>query len=316
MQLFSRLLHVLSGKDNLLLFLLAKNGLKSTSSTPAQLGLTKKQYYTRLKHLLSTGLLSNSKGASNTYCHTTLGRMMFHNHVMPMMQEVKNVKSLMMLDTLKEAKRFTESDIDTFAATIFEKMNLRAPTTNVLDGNGGGIKVVLSEREVVQTITNLLKQCQVEIAVATRTQAKPIMQQILEKAKSGVPVKLLVDVDFESYLGKKFEYALTEDLRDVTKSIGLQRVQLYENIIIRKARVPLELILLDDRILIIGLIDRRNIEKFNAAIIIENMKMTAEMREYFLVLWKDSSNSTQNVPSLLKSALPELVGNATNTEMS
>ncbi|MDE1870419.1 MAG: hypothetical protein KGH71_05585, partial [Candidatus Micrarchaeota archaeon] len=47
---------ILSKKDALTVFLKVAGGLKSDLDTPGNIGLTKKQYYTRLKRLVDLGL--------------------------------------------------------------------------------------------------------------------------------------------------------------------------------------------------------------------------------------------------------------------
>ncbi|HVX01810.1 MAG TPA: hypothetical protein VHA09_01510, partial [Nitrososphaera sp.] len=51
----------LSRKDTLTLFLLAKDGLRSELRTASIVGLSKKQYYTRLNQLKNAGLIEKHK---------------------------------------------------------------------------------------------------------------------------------------------------------------------------------------------------------------------------------------------------------------
>jgi hypothetical protein len=298
---FARLLNILSKKDNFIMFVLAKDGLRSTLSTPEKLGLTKKQYYTRLNHLIHAGLITNGSsqdrsdnGNSSIYFHTTLGKIIFHNHIGPMIQEVKNSKTLLMVDILKSTKRFTDLDIETFVSPILEKLNVILPTaTDKL----ARIRVLLSEAEVGPTLEKVIQQCHRDIFIATRTYAKSVMQQILQRAISGVKVRILADTDLDGYLGDRVENIILGDYTD-RESNAFKYIQIQENVLTRRTKVPFEILLLDEKFLVIGLIDRRNIEKFNAAIIIEDMNISKAVTEYFSDLWaKSGENSTiSNAP--------------------
>ena len=54
----TEILSVLSKHDALSIFIRSHDGMKSDLETYANIGLTKKQYYTRLKQLVTLGLLT------------------------------------------------------------------------------------------------------------------------------------------------------------------------------------------------------------------------------------------------------------------
>jgi len=283
----SKILYVLSKKDNFILFVLAKDGLKSTSTTPTRLGLSKKKYYTRLNQLLTAGLISEDRlSNNNTYVHTTLGKLVFYNHIIPLMQELKNAKGLLMLDILKDTNRFTNADIEAFMSPIFEKLNLSSPLERP-----PSVRILLSDIE--PAILSYITRSQTEIFVATRTYIKSIMKNVALKAVSGIKVRLLADVDLDAYLGDKIEHVLVHD-HDLHKEIdAMKRLHVQENMSIRRAKVPMEILLVDDKSLIMGLIDRRNIDKFNAAIIIEDNNISKLLKTHFMGLWEASEQSTK-----------------------
>jgi len=105
------LLSILSKKDALTIFLLAKDGLKAQTDTPQKIGLTRKQYYTRLKQLVDCGLIDKY---GDTYQHTTLGAIIHQEHVLQLLEHVRNVKQMKMVDALKRTRQFSEDDIAKF----------------------------------------------------------------------------------------------------------------------------------------------------------------------------------------------------------
>lgn len=64
----TKLLSILSNKDNFTIFLFASgDGLKADSSILGKLGLTRIRHYTRLRQLMEAGLINKSVGS---YSHT------------------------------------------------------------------------------------------------------------------------------------------------------------------------------------------------------------------------------------------------------
>ena len=68
----TNVLSVLSKNDALTIFLMANEGIKSELDTPTKIGLTKKQYYTRLKQLVDLGLITKN---NESYIQTAFGRV-------------------------------------------------------------------------------------------------------------------------------------------------------------------------------------------------------------------------------------------------
>jgi hypothetical protein len=299
---FARLLYVLSKRDNFIMFVMAKDGLRSSLSTPERLGLTKKQYYSRLNELLHAGLITSGQSITKTYgtgngsiyFHTTLGKIVFYNHVAPMIQEVKNAKTLLMVDFLKGTRKFTDSDIESFVSPILEKLNMSLnPATDKL----ARIRVLLTEADLATSLTKIIQQAQREIFIATRTYVKSVMQPILRRAVAGIKVRILTDTDLDAYLGDKMKNMILDDFKETNEPDALKYIQIQENVTTRRTKVPFEILLLDDKFLVIGLNDRRNIEKFNAAIIIEDTSISRALADYFSELWSKSEEKVGISPA-------------------
>ena len=109
------ILSVLSKNDALTIFLMAIKGIKSELDTPTKMGLTKKQYYTRLKQLVDLGLLAKR---GDSYTQTTFGNLVYDKHIIGLLNDVKNFKYLEMIDALKENSKFTENDIVEFISKV------------------------------------------------------------------------------------------------------------------------------------------------------------------------------------------------------
>lgn len=109
------LLSVLSKPDAIRIFILARNGIISKLDTPSEIGLTKKQYYSRLPQLVKLGLLIKDE---NTYRHTMFGEIIYHNYLLRLGNEIKNSRYMSMLDIIKQSHRFSKDEIKIFSSKI------------------------------------------------------------------------------------------------------------------------------------------------------------------------------------------------------
>ena len=52
--------------------------------------------------------------SAGVYRHTSLGHVIYQNHIVRLVEEVKNTKQLKIIDTLTHAREFSEDDIARF----------------------------------------------------------------------------------------------------------------------------------------------------------------------------------------------------------
>jgi len=112
--LLSTIMKILGREHSFMLFKLCDEGIVDTTK-PEALGLTRKQYYTKLLQLKNTDLIVKSR--LGIYEHTTLGRLVFAK-----LKELDGLedkqKTLMMIDTLKHSGQFNTDDIDGFISKV------------------------------------------------------------------------------------------------------------------------------------------------------------------------------------------------------
>ncbi|SMH71236.1 hypothetical protein [Candidatus Nitrosotalea okcheonensis] len=102
------LLSLLSKLHALKIFTLAKDGIKSHIGTHSEIGLTKKQYYLRLNQLVKAGLLVKY---DDTYNHTTLGKIIYHDYLLRLEKDISNSKYMEMIDVLNQSSKFSKDEI-------------------------------------------------------------------------------------------------------------------------------------------------------------------------------------------------------------
>ena len=300
----TKLLSILSRRDNLGIFLLAggdsnNEGLEAKSSTMQKLGISKKVYYTRLKQLINAGLVEKSDGV---YKQTTLGNIIYQNHILSLMEELKNIKQMKMVDTLKHTKQFSEDEIANFIRRVTGN-KISIPT----DSNASSIKIefVWTYQDMVSAMVERIAFCKNEILLASRYLNEIIINNILRKANSsGIDVKVLTD---SSLVKQYFEAEdKTLKLRDTDKNTS-ERMNVVSNpwypgkVSRRIANIPFSMIILDDKEVGIEIVNWNDPKNFHGVIFIKGDEKTLKiMHDLYYEIWADaSSSSTYNTEEVL-----------------
>ncbi|MHB8602348.1 MAG: hypothetical protein ACYC6W_02695 [Nitrosotalea sp.] len=124
-----QILSLLSKSDAMTIFLASLHGLDSRQETHVQLGLTKKQYYTRLKQLVDLSLIEKQdRGKKKVksyhtplYMPTLFGSMVYKRCVLGLEDIIKNSKKLEAVEILKQSSRFSADEIVEFLSCCSTK---------------------------------------------------------------------------------------------------------------------------------------------------------------------------------------------------
>jgi predicted transcriptional regulator len=281
----TELLGILSKKDALTIFLLSKDGLKAEADTPQKIGLTRKQYYTRLKQLVDAGLIDKY---DDVYLHTTLGSFIYQKHVLELISQVKNVEEMKMVDTLKRTKQFSDEKILNFVDKLTGSgLSLSASPR---------IEIVWTYEDMVSAIVERVEFCKSEILLATRFLNEIIINNILRKAKSGVNVKVLADVS----LVKQYIQMEKQGLAMVDKHVD-ERANVVINpwypgsVSRRLTKMPFSMIILDGEEVGIELIDWNEPTKFNGVIFIKEENACKALINFYEKMWNVASDDIAKV---------------------
>jgi hypothetical protein len=290
----TKLLSVLSKKDNLSIFIFAKDGLKAESSTMQNLGLSRKVYYTGLRQLIDAGLISKSEGA---YSYTTLGGIIYQGHIVRLIEEMKNKQQMMMIDTLKNSKEFSEEDITNFVDRITHSrsgMNAEALPK---------IEIAWTYQDMVSAIVERVQLCKNEILLASRSFNEIIINNILRKANSGIDVKVISD----SSLVKQYIEAEGRGLSLNDKNSS-ERIKVVSNpwypgkVKRRVARIPFSIIVLDGKEVGVEVVDWNEPKKFYGVIFIREEKTSKTILNFYNKMWDAATEGetpagTKDTPS-------------------
>jgi predicted transcriptional regulator len=281
----TEVLSVLSKNDALTIFLMANEGIKSELDTPTKLGLTKKQYYTRLKQLVDLGLLIKN---NEFYMQTAFGTVVYQKHIVGLTNNIKNSKYLQMVDILKSNRKFNDKDIMEFISKVEPQINsdLESTKNSIL---------VSSYEDMVRKILEMTEFAQSEILLVTRFQNELIVNSILKKAHSGINVKVLADTNLvENYFEK--EGTIKSDKNIKERENVISNPYYPSKIERRYVKIPFCIMVVDNKYVGYEIIDLNESRKFKMAMFTEDKTLSSSMTTLFNELWQKSS---PNMPKVI-----------------
>ncbi|MGI0046773.1 MAG: hypothetical protein ACREBB_06250 [Nitrosotalea sp.] len=277
------LLSIVSKDDALTIFLSAKNGLASELDTPQKIGLTKKQYYTRLKQLVEFGLLSKNE---NKYTHTALGDIIYNKHILGLLHSVKISKELEMIDLLKKSSKFKSEEITTFVSKLNPEMNLaHDPASDMLHSF-----VATTEFDsMVRKVTEMIELAKQEIILVTRFQNELIINAILKKAEKGIQIKIISDVSMvENYFKSEKDKIRVVD-KNSKELINVVSNPFYPSKIERRySKTPYCMLIVDQKQIGVEIVDNYKPNTFKMAIFGTDASFSSQMKNEFENMWESA----------------------------
>ncbi|MDE1878079.1 MAG: hypothetical protein KGI07_06060 [Thaumarchaeota archaeon] len=287
----TEVLSVLSKNDALTIFLMANEGIKSEIDTPIKIGLTKKQYYTRLKQLVDLGLVIKQ---NESYIQTAFGKVVYQKHIVGLTNQIKNSKYLQMVDVLKADSKFNDSDIMEFISKVQPQISSDLQESSKKDST-----ITSSYEDMVRKILEMAEFAQNEILLATRFQNELIVNSILKKANSGINVKVLADTNLvENYFEK--EMVVKSDKNKKERENVISNPYYPSKIDRRYVQVPFCIMIVDNKHVGLEIVDLSESKKFKMAIFREDTNISSFMTLLFNNLWQKSS---VNLPKVITKSI-------------
>jgi predicted transcriptional regulator len=264
----------------------AKRGLMAEASSPERTSLSKKVYYTSLKQLIKSGLVEKFDGK---YVHTTFGSIVYQAHIIGLIDQLRNQKQMVMIDTLKHSDQFSESDIETFVDKIIGETN------NLSEDAHSKIEIVLTYEDMVSAIVERTEFSRNEILLASRHFNEIIINNILRKAKSGINVKVVAEKTLvDQFFEQNNKHLQVNDKNAVERTNVVGNPWYPANVSRRLADVPFSMTLFDRNEVAIELINANEPKSFHGAIFIRDQKTSRRMLEYYQQLWDSGSTDDNN----------------------
>ncbi len=282
-----KLLSVLSRRDNLAIFMsaAAEKGLNADLTTPQQLGIAKKTYYTRLKQLITAGLVRKSKG---TYVHTTLGSIVYQKHL-ELMHQIRNIKHFRMIDALKSSKEFSDEDIKGFVGKLLSE-NI---SSMQYSDNNIHVDIIWKYEDMVSAIIQRIELCKDEILLASKYTNELIINSMLLKVQAGIKAKVISDKSLVRKFFEQFQQSMVgiKDKNTLERSTVVGNPWYPGNIDRRATDLPFSMIVLDRKEVGIELIHANDPKTFNGVIFVRDEKIANLMTSYYHKIWESSSSS-------------------------
>ncbi|MGI0102185.1 MAG: hypothetical protein ACREA7_06275 [Nitrosotalea sp.] len=279
----TNVLSVLSKTDALTIFSIAKNGLESELETPQKIGLTKKQYYTRLKQLSELGLLSKSK---NKYVHTELGNIVYEKHVVGLLNNMRISKELEMIDLLKQTSKFKPEEISNFVS----KLNPELAVHENLGASRNQFELIPAFDSMVRKILELVDFAETEILLVSRFPDERIINAILKKTSMGINTKVISDINMVAgYFESEKDKIKTND-KNKNERVNVVANPFYPSKMERRyLKVPYCVIVIDRKQIGLEIIDNYEPEKFKMALFGMDEKFSTQLKDEFDRMWAKAS---------------------------
>ncbi len=260
--------NILSKPDAMTIFILAKDGLSAETEAPYKIGLTRKQYYTRLKQLVDLGLIERIKGV---YHHTMLGSLIYNEHVVELSNSLLYSAEMKMIDILKKSDEFTTDEIAKFLTKIAgDKASLKCD-------------MIFSWEKMVSTLAERLENAKKEVLLASRFYEEKIINAIMHKTKVGVDAKVIVDIAlFKAYAKKNMEGMKYDKHLEEREKIATNPWYASDSRVERRfANLPFSILIIDERECAIELVDASNTKDFYGCILIKDESVAKSAKYKF-----------------------------------
>lgn len=277
----SDILSILSKSDALVIFLSAKDGLSSELDTPQKIGLTKKQYYTRLKQLVEFGLLNKNE---NKYFHTAFGNIIYNKHLLGLLDSMKISKELEMIDLLKKSSKFKSDEIANFVSKLNPEMNQHGRSES------RQFNATKTFDSMVRKVVEIIGFAEKEIILATRFQNELIINAVLKKAEKGITIKIVSDVNMvEGYFQAEKEKIKIHD-KNEKERINVVSNPFYPSKIERRySKVPYCMLIVDQKQIGLEIINNYEPNKFSMAVFGTDSEFSSQIKDEFENMWKQAS---------------------------
>ncbi|MCL4436087.1 MAG: hypothetical protein M1503_00180 [Thaumarchaeota archaeon] len=272
------ILSALADEHSIKILMQAATGLKGDSSTHKNIGLSKKQYYTRLNRLVRLGLISRNNGL---YRYTALGAIVINTQLKPLEEALNSYWSLLAIDELKRSKVIPQQEQDKIAEIILNKNFINA---RGLDGGSRKATVFSTHDDAVRESLKLINSAKSEIFVVSRCFEPEVSKLLLGKFRTGVALNILDG----NPSGASFTAQL-RDLLDNPESKSLT-VALLKSTKVRIKRRALEysFIVVDGEHCGIEIANPLNTQEFNLAIGLSDKEQSQKMIALFEELCKSA----------------------------
>lgn len=273
------ILKALADDHILRIFEMTSNGMSSSIENPGKIGLTRKQYYSRLQRLVKLGLIEKLEGK---YRHTTLGTLVANTQIKPLEEALSNYWSLMAVDELKKSPVMPREEQDKIIETIMSVTGLKH---DLIGSHPSVFKIMRTFDDLVRELVLEVKSASKEIYLASRYYDPSVSQAIVERFAAGVKVNILDGNPTGTSLMARIQSVLRASTDPSMAALALALAK-SPNSRIRSTRLYLSFVVVDRERCGIEIPHPINPQEFNMAIGIQDREFSSLLIGHFEELWK------------------------------
>jgi len=276
----------LSNEHSLKMFKQGSTGLRSKSEDIEKMGLTKKQFYSRLKKLVKLGLLIRVKGR---YIHTALGGFVNSIQIKPLEEALANYWNLLAIDELKKSKVIPEQEQEKIIKSITENSDLNEYLSN---NKHEPIKIIKKYEDLAKEVLNLIDSAKTEIFIASRYYEPQVSLRLMRKFSEGVSLHILDGNPSGTPLQTRLEAALKDPKTQHIAKAMLESPKVR----LKNKLLTSSFIIIDGEYCGFEIVDPLKPHEFNLAVEFRDKEISQKMKTQFENLWKAPELVTKEIP--------------------
>ncbi len=271
------ILKALSDEHSLRLFKLAATELNGGVGAYAKVGLSKKQFYSRLHVLVKLGLVERIGWA---YRHTTLGSIVNDLQLRPLEEGLTEYWNFQAIDEIKKSETIPEHERVKIVQSLLNATAIKKYYDENIIGQqqlAAAVKVIQTYDELVESVFKLIQSARKEIFLASRYYDPNVSRLLMSKFNEGVTLHLIDDNPSGTTLVTRLQAALDNPaIQSVAKAIlESPRVRIGES------ALEYSFIVIDGEHCQFEIVNRLTPGEFNFAIEVNNKQVSLKMISIF-----------------------------------
>jgi len=289
------ILAALADEYSLKLFKLASTGFRGGPSVPEKIGLTKKQFYSRLQTQVKLGLVDRTGGF---YKHTSLGSIVNNMQIKPLEESLIDYWNLIAIDELRRSKIIPQEEQEKIAKSI---LNETKPTKHFNQDFGQPTKIIYTYGDLVNSTLRLIESARTEIFLASKYYEPSISLSLIGKFGKGVSLNILDDNPSGTSFASRLQAALDDPATQPLAKAMLESPK------VRLSRRALEysFIVVDGEYCGIEIVNPLTPQEFNFAVEFKDEELSRRLIGFFEKLMTPKIR-TQNTSNIKYDTVPSL----------
>ncbi len=284
----AEILHVLGDEQTLDLFQRASTGLSSSPDSIEQLGLSRKQFYSRLESLLRTGLIEKRDGV---YRQTTFGSMVADSPLKPLLRTVANYWNIVAADELKKSKTIPEEQLAQIVSAMRGELApappLEAAPVAPATPEASPVTTVKEYKDLVALLAAGIRGAKTEIYLASRFYDPEVGKALIERFAANVKIKILDGNPASSTMANRMQAVLKASQDPRMEALVLAMMK-SPNFQMRTAELEYCFAVVDGVRCGVEVTDPSRPQDFNLALAFDDRTFGARLVGQFEQLWKNA----------------------------